>query len=189
MSIVRQKKCPCPGRKIGGPHTRTDCPHYGRKPLSEFTPEEHAARQCFAFRDATGKVIDPFSTADMMSPENNKLRQPTNPWMLDEVTELIGRKIEDCGEPDEGNEWEPDRYARAAAKALLHEGLITLRPGPLATPADIDIEQCIQWLEGLAARAMRCAPNSWTNEGIWPRDASEAQRVVNIVNALRSVEQ
>lgn len=58
MSLRHQKKCPCPGSPRAKAHTRTDCPQYRSKPLGEFTPEEHAARQCFAIRDENGLTID-----------------------------------------------------------------------------------------------------------------------------------
>ena len=127
-------------------------------------------------------VAHPFEIADVTTPAESRLRQPTNPWLLDEVADLIAKKIDDCGEPDGEIElWEPDRYGSLAARALLREGLIALRPGPLPQPNDIHVEQSIAWLEGLARRVGCTAPGA-----LWPRDVSEAQRVVNIINALRA---
>lgn len=127
---------------------------------------------------------NPFTVQDETSPESNRVLQPTNPWLLDEVADLISKKIDDCGEPDDFNEWDPDRYAASAAHALLREGLITLRPGPLPTPSDIEVEQSVQWLAGLIRRATDASSKS-VDGGIWPRDAGEAQRVINVLNALR----
>lgn len=131
-------------------------------------------------------IANPFEVADAMSASDNRVRQPTNPWMLDEVADLIAKKIDDCGEPDgEIEQWEPERYGRIAAHALLREGLITLRPGPLPTPTDVQVEQSITWLLSLAVRADRDT-SSVNMSSIWPRDAAEAARVVNVINSLRS---
>jgi hypothetical protein len=127
----------------------------------------------------------PFAVADTTKPADNRLRQPNNPWLLNEVEDAIERAIDLCGEPDEGQEWDPAHYGRVVAAALLRDGLITLRPGPLPNPTDLQVEQCLAWLQGLAGRALRAADVS-SESPIWPRDASEAQRAANILNSLRS---